>query len=247
MTSFPSSVDLSLRRQGWRALRIYVSGVAALLALHSLGAQDSSAQKTSSWALGAQAGTLGWGLKLDYTPSPKFAFELGYTFMDYDDEFEDDEGDTTYTGELDFSNIQALVRWHPWGGAFHLSAGAISADNAIDLIGQPSPGAVYEIGDETYTAAQVGQLLGHVEVADSIAPYVGLGWTKSSQTTGFGGFLNLGVMFSGSAQVDLDATGPIRNDPTFQENLRAEEESVQSDLDDFEIYPVVQAGLIWRF
>jgi hypothetical protein len=221
-------------------------GAVVLLALPASGAEPvSAASTTSAWALGAEAGTLGYGPKLEFTPSPKWAVELGYTFLDYDDTYEDE--DTSYDGALGLSNVQAIVRWHPWGGRFHLSAGAVFADNVVDLVGTPSAGSVYEIGDGTYTAAQIGQLTGHIDIATAAAPYLGLGWTKSAKSSGFGGFFNLGVMFSGATDVALAATGPINSDPTFQTNLRLEEQSIENDLSSYDIYPVIQGGLIWRF
>jgi hypothetical protein len=55
-------------------------------------------------------------------------------------------------------------------------------------------------------------------------------------------------MFTGSPQVDLTASGgTLANDPNFQTQLALEEQTLQDDINDYEIYPVVQAGLTFSF
>jgi hypothetical protein len=55
-------------------------------------------------------------------------------------------------------------------------------------------------------------------------------------------------MFTGSPQVDLTATGgTLSNDPNFQTQLAQEEQNLQDEISDYEVYPVVQAGLTFSF
>jgi hypothetical protein len=48
--------------------------------------------------------------------------------------------------------------------------------------------------------------------------------------------------------VNLTARGGIlANDPTFQTQLTQEEQNLQDEINDYEVYPVVQAGLTFSF
>jgi hypothetical protein len=51
----------------------------------------------------------------------------------------------------------------------------------------------------------------------------------------------------GSADVTLDATGPLANDPAFQNELRKEEDDAQEVADDIKIYPVLSFGVCYYF
>ena len=81
-----------------------------------------------------------------------------------------------------------------------------------------------------------------------IAPYLGLGWdTSFGKNKGFGFLFELGAIYQGSPKVDLSADGPISSNPTFQIELAKEESNLQSDFDEFKVYPVIAIGLSYRF
>jgi hypothetical protein len=55
-------------------------------------------------------------------------------------------------------------------------------------------------------------------------------------------------MFTGSPQVNLTSTGgTLSGDASFQTQLATEEQNLQDDIDTYEIYPVIQAGVTLRF
>jgi hypothetical protein len=58
---------------------------------------------------------------------------------------------------------------------------------------------------------------------------------------------DLGVLLQGEPNVDLEATGPISTDPTFQSNLAQEEAAAEDDVKDFDVYPVIALGMSYRF
>ena len=109
----------------------------------------------------------------------------------------------------------------------------------------------YDIGGETYSGAEVGTLYSDVGLGESNPVYIGLGWSKALGTSGFGVGFDLGVVLQGSPTVRLSATGPITTNPAtaeeFERDLRAEEEDLQSELSDFETYPVISLGLTYQF
>lgn len=197
------------------------------------------------FAIGAEAGTAGFGPVVTFTANKRFTASFGYTFLNFDYDVSDEDAD--YTGELKLSNLQAMLNWHPMAGTFHLSAGAVLTNNKVNVIGKPNANATYDIGDATYTGAQIGRLDGTVELSKGVAPYLGLGWSKSPAASGLAFFFNLGVIFTDSPSSQLHVTGPIAGDANFQRELRKEQANLDDELDAFKFYPVVQFGLMYRF
>lgn len=206
--------------------------------------------------IAAKASTLGLGLEADYIISDTLSVRVQVNQYDYDDTF--DEDGIEYEGALELSSVGALVDWHPFGGGFRISAGGFNVDNEISGVG--SGVGTYQIGDEEYTV-DVGdtlQVTSTMTLGDGFKPYLGIGWGHSPANTG--GLLlsfDVGILFQGSPEVDLDARGtaedPFGNpvdfstDPTVQAEVRKEERNLEDDLKEFDLYPVVSIGIGWRF
>jgi len=227
------------------ARRLAGLALAALLATAALRAQPTAttSEPMPRFAAGVEAGTAGFGPVVVFTASRYVTASVGYTFLSYDYDFSD--ADTDFNGTLKLSNLQAILNWHPKAGAFHLSAGVVVTNNKIDITAKPTN--TYEIGDTTYTLAQIGTLDGTVKIGKGAKPYVGLGWSKTPVNSGFGFFCDLGVIFMESPKVTMRSTGPIASDAGFQRDLRQEEQNVNDDLDEFKYYPVIQIGALYRF
>ena len=104
-----------------------------------------------------------------------------------------------------------------------------------------------EIGNDVFSPDEVGTLTGDATF-DTFAPYLGIGYgatlLEGSLSIGF----DLGVMYQGQADVDLDAeSGLLSDDAVLQDNLAIEEGEVEDDLEDFVVYPVVGLAIIYRF
>jgi hypothetical protein len=205
----------------------------------------TSAAEPSRFALVAEGGTVGIGASLIYTINPKFTVTVGYTALDWDYDVESDDAD--YDGSLDLSNFKALANWHPWDGTFHFSAGVFATDNKVSVTAKPEPGETYEINGRDYSTNRINSITGDASFEDDVAPYIGIGWAKNPANGGLGFYATLGVLFAGDASARLNATGPDANDPTFQSDLRAEENDINDDLEDLGIYPVAQIGIQYRF
>ena len=214
--------------------------LAALAAGAGLGAGAAHGQI----AVGAGIGTTGGTVEAQVQVAPFIQLRGGYNYFEYsvDDVYDDIE----YEGDLDLTTGGAFVDLRPFGNSFIITGGAYFGGKTLGL--SALPGQTYEIGGNTYSAAQVGTLAADVDLEDN-APFVGLGWDSTFQGDGNIGFKFIaGAMFTGSPQVNLTSTGgTLSNDSTFQAQLAQEEANLQEDIDDFEIYPVVQAGLTLRF
>lgn len=229
--------------------------IPALLLLGAVSCLPARAQteKTTAapepshrFGIGAQAGTTGFGPVMVFTASKRFTATLGYTWLDYSHDVDSD--DTEYDGKLKFSNIQAALNWHPFAGNFHLSAGAFLSNDKVDVTARPKANGTYSIGGSSYTTTEVGTLSGKADLIDGVAPFVGLGWSKTPDKSGLGFFFDLGVLFIDAPKAHLTTTGgTLTNQPAFEQNLRKEEADLNDDLDSLRYYPVVQLGIFYRF
>lgn len=203
----------------------------------------SATASAQSNSLGLKVSTLGLGLEAERSFSDSISGRIGINYFTYS--YSGTEDDIEYDFDLNLMSLPVLLDWHPFQGSFRISGGAIY--NGNDLEANAKTSATLDIGDSTYTGAQIGTLKGKIDF-DDIAPYLGIGWdTSFGKDKSFGFLFELGAIYQGSPKVDLSADGPIASNSTFQSDLDKEEENLQSALDSFEIYPIVAIGLSYRF
>ena len=194
-------------------------------------------------AISGKAGTLGLGgeLTTGITSNVNARVGLNTLDFDYDDEFDNVE----YDVGLDFSSFSALVDWYLFDSSFRISGGLISMDHTLNLDATPSESV--DIGDGTYTSAEIGTLSGDADI-DGVAPYIGIGWgDPMNPDKKWGFYCDFGVAFTDSPDVSLAANGTLASDPTFQANLAKERQKIEDDLEPFEFYPVLSLGIFFRF
>lgn len=221
-----------------------VSARAAAVALLALGAVPAgvSAAEGGQWHAGASVGTLGISPEVGYRFGEHGGLRLNGGFYDYDRSEEIDDID--YDGTLKLSSVGMMADWYPFGGSFRLSAGARSNGNKIDLVAVPT--ANVEIGDETFTPAEVGTLSGGVKFKD-FTPALTLGW-GGKLGKGFTMGFEAGVLLQGSPKLALAASGgALANDPGFLAELERERVQAEEDASDFKLWPVLQLHFAWRF
>lgn len=177
----------------------------------------------ADWGVGVRAGTLGLGVDVAHSFTPLFNARLGVNRYTYGFDVETD--DTDYDADLELDSVHALIDFHPWAGNFRITGGLISNDNRIEADGTHSSGA---------------QVEGVVDF-DSTAPYAGIGW--GNYTRGFSPVwwsIDLGIVAQGSPRVDLSSSsGSV--------NLQEEEDDLEDELSDYDAYPVLSVGLVFRF
>ena len=149
--------------------------IMAAVAASCVAGSATAQSRESRVALGANVGTTGLGIEAQFKLSPKLTLRGGFDSFQVDEEVEGD--DILYDGEIDFSTGGAFIDFHPTGGAFFVSAGAFFGDRQVTVSGTPTTGIV-EIGDDTFTAAQVGTLQGNLDFGGT-APFIGLGWNNT--------------------------------------------------------------------
>lgn len=195
-------------------------------------------------AVGGSLGTTGGALEAQMQIAPAIQLRGGYNYFQYgaDDTYDD----IAYDGDLDLTTWGAFVDFRPFTNSFIVTAGAYFGEKSLDL--KATPTASVQIGNQTFTPAQVGTLNMAADLADA-APFVGLGWDTTFQGgTGLGFKFIAGAMFTGSPDVNLTSTGgSLSNDSNFQNQLAIEEQNLQDDIDDYKVYPVVQLGVTYAF
>lgn len=180
----------------------------------------------ADWGIGARAGTLGLGVDISRSFTPLFNARIGVNRFTYG--FDVDTNDVNYDADLELDSVHALVDFHPWAGGFRLTGGVLANDNRVEGSGtHPSGGRVDALVD-----------------FKSSAPYAGIGWGNATR-----GFLpvswsiDLGLLGQGSPQVDLSNPDGLVPDSELQQ----EEDDLEDELSDFDVYPVISAGLVFRF
>jgi hypothetical protein len=128
-----------------------------------------------------------------------------------------------------------------------LSVGFLINGNGIDGTGKPTTGSTnINIGGKDYILDSIGLDLSY----NTFAPYIGLGFdTTFGDEDNWGFVFDLGVLFSGSPEAKLSPRGSasVLNDPTFQSDVEKEKQEIQDELNQFEFWPVLSAGIVYQF
>jgi hypothetical protein len=205
-------------------------------------AQDSPGRAGASHnSLALKVGALGLGL--EYTRSFGDRLAVRGAMHGAEIGFDGDEGDIEYESDLIWDSFSLGVDFHPGSGPFRLSGGYLNNDNRVEA--SSTPVANEEIGDSSYTAAQIGTLNGLVTFDDSAA-FGGVGWDWS-RDGGFGMSLDLGVVSQGSPVAELSATGSAASIAAFQQDLENEARQIEEDLEGLDLVPYLTLGFVFRF
>lgn len=193
------------------------------------------------------AGTVGFGGGIAVSFNEHLGARLGYTSYDYSvDDLE--ESDLLLDGTVELGGLQALLDWHPFGGGFRLTGGAI--ENASLQARAVPIGGTYTLNDVTYSASDIAEARGTAKF-DSISPYLGIGFGHPLSVNGRLAFTaDFGVVFTGSPKVDLSVTCASASTALCAQlagDVRAEEAELQNDADDLKYWPVLSVGISYKF
>lgn len=192
-------------------------------------------------AVGLKVGVLGAGVEYTHDLTDRIA--LRGTIHGSKIGLDVEESDIEYEADLVWDSLAVGVDIHPLKTPLRLSVGLLKSDNRFELSSRPTGNV--EIGDEIYTPAEVGTLEGAVRFDDT-APFFGIGWDWSRKKRLFGMSLDIGVVDQGDIDVTLRSTGPLLNDPNFQDDIEAEIERIEEDADP-DFLPFISVGFQFRF
>ncbi|WP_159755934.1 hypothetical protein [Sphingomonas sp. 8AM] len=216
----------------------------AVVAGLMLGAAPAGAQNADGGAhvrAAVTAGTMGVGPEVGVRFNDHLGVRAAAGFLSGTGHAESDGN--KYDATLRLQSYGAMADVHPFGGAFRLSAGARINRNRVDL--ELTPSGEVLVGDEEYTAAEIGRIIGRA-APQKVAPALSLGWAGQNRR-GFYFGAELGVLFQGAFKLEqFRSTGSLSDDPDFKAALERERVSLQKDVDKVKVWPIAQVALGWR-
>jgi outer membrane protein W len=194
---------------------------------------------------GIKLGTLGLGLDISTPINDKLSARFNLNGATYTDTQEED--DNEYEGTLDLLTAGVLLDYYPFENNFRLSTGLYYNGNGFDGTIVPTSTTTIDIDGKEYTTDDINRLNSDVSF-QNIAPYVGLGWGSDAHDNGWGFTIDLGVIYHGKADVNLEADiKDLARKEEIDAAVKKEEQSVEDDLNDFQFYPVVMIGANYSF
>ncbi|WOI52136.1 hypothetical protein [Parvularcula sp. LCG005] len=196
-------------------------------------------------AVDGSLGTTGIGAHVQWKPINRVVLRGGYSYLNFTRDDQEYDG-VEYDAEMDFQMPSGFVDLHPFENGFTLTGGVYLGEKMADLTANPDENVT--VGDLTFTPEQIGILNARADFEDT-APYLGVGWDNALY--GDGGislFARLGVMFTGSPEVSMTASGgTLSNEAIVQEALADEEAELKDDIEDYDLYPVINVGVSFSF
>lgn len=198
--------------------------------------------------LSISAGTTGFSLHLAMPLNDRLSVRLGANMLDRDKSEQTRSVD--YDFQLKLRTIDVLLDYYPAAHGFRLTSGLMFNGNRIDAAGLPNASGSYVINDRRYSASEAGRLDGRIDFRN-LAPYFGLGWGKAPRAEkGWGIALDVGAMLQGKPRVALATSGCSLPQPMcaqLAEDVSVERASLGDKVDNFRFYPVIRAGVTYRF
>ncbi len=210
--------------------------------------------------VGVKAGTLGAGVDLSVALTQTINARIGLTSVQIDSEQETlsvgDPGfeqDMNTTLDADYGASGLLFDWYVFDGTFHVTAGMVKNNGAVGIAGTLQTGVPYTVGGITFDSNDIiGNIGGSVNLGDSYQPYLGIGWgRKADDDPGFSLSVELGVALL-DPKAQLQATvdtggGNFNNQAELDAMLRDAEDNFESELNEFELFPVLSIGVNYAF
>ena len=217
-----------------------IMNLAKIFIVAAISATAFSAQAAG---VGVRAGTTGVGGDVGFNVAPTLDARVGYSYFRYKTTY---NSDINYDAKFQLSNLNGLLDWSPFPGAFRFTGGLIANQNKVDL---HSTGGTYRVNGVTYSSNDTS-ISGTVKSGRSIAPYLGIGYGNVARA-GVNFYFDLGIMFMGSPKVSLSAScGGALNATdcaTLRSNLENERARIESDLKKYRYFPVANIGITIGF
>lgn len=196
-----------------------------------------------------EIGTTGAGARVAIPVHSDFDVRFGMGKLDYS--YKGSTNDLTYDYRVKGKSYDALLDWFPSkDSAFHVTAGLAYNGNSIGGRARASQAGTYAIQGNTYNAASVGSINSRIDFKKA-APYLGIGWGRSSATDkGWAFSSDVGVLFQGSPKSSLTSTGCTAEAATcnqFATDIAKENAALSRDANKLKLYPVLRIGVSYKF
>lgn len=185
------------------------------------------------------ASTLGLGAGFAVPISENTAARLSLNKFTY--AFNTTSDNINYDARLKLESIAALLDWHIFSGATHLTAGVIYNNNGFEMAGIPVSGSQFNINGSPYNLTSLNASI----TFNKVVPYLGFGWSGRASKTGFSFKTDIGVMYQGAPQATLSVTGPGAS--AAANDVAVAQSRLNEDMKSFSIYPVISFGMGYAF
>lgn len=197
----------------------------------------------------AKIGTLGFGLEYIQPVTEHFGARLGFNLLEWD--YDLDETDISYNGDLELRSFSLMADYHPWAESFRVTAGLLFNGNEISVTAKPSGNKTYTINHVDYPASAIDSLQGEVSFT-KLAPYFGIGWgTYPTSNHNWSFNADLGVVYHGEPDPSLSVQCSPSLSPAacsqLRANVAAEQQDLKDEMSDFRWYPVIAIGVSYSF
>lgn len=193
------------------------------------------------FTIGGNVSTLGFGAELGIRFNDYIGLRGGANYFGFD--VTKEYTDIEYTADFQFLSAGGVLDIYPFGRIFRLTGGLRYNGNDIELsTGTPTTNVT--VGGQTFSAAQVGKIEAKIDF-NTIAPYAGLGFEGILANGHLSLAFDMGVLFQGSPDVDIESNGG--GAPTLAAALQEEADDLEDDLSFLGFYPVVALTASYRF
>jgi hypothetical protein len=213
----------------------------------------------STVAVGLRISSFGPGLEMATPLSQHLNLRSIINVIDYGHKFTADGGD--YNAEIHFHSAQMSVDWFPFlHGGFHISPGIMAFNNKLAAQLKVPPGQTFELEDYELTSSLDNPLHGGATATygRKIAPVLMAGFGNILPRNGrhFTAPFEFGVAYPGAAQISASLQGiacqpegcaDVSTDPEAQSAVVQKQNELNSDLNKFQLYPIVSMGVAYRF
>lgn len=205
-------------------------------------AADKEEGQGSGWAVTAKVGTLGVGADLSRSIVPRVLnFRIGASFFSYSTDIT--EKGIDYSAKLKLGAVPIAVDVFPFKNWFRIGGGVVINLNEVTGTGT-APSGTITIGDTEYPIQDIGEVSAKLKT-NRAAPYFGLGFNNPIKRSGHVSFFSdLGFLYHGTPSVSLTTTKSV---PGLQAEIDKEMQSINQDIRDYKLFPVIQVGLSIKF
>lgn len=214
--------------------------LALLCAASFIAAPAVHAQAFQHVSVAARVGTLGPGLELTASITPKLNLRLAGHYLGYSrtDRITNYEIEVQSDADLRLASGALFADYFPFGSTFRATAGLVLNQNELTVLAKPLED--YILNGRPVTPARLGTISGTLGYDLAVSPYLGIGFGNPVRPEARLGFLfDLGVLYTGSPTVDLEGTGMVA--PTAEQAPQ-----IEDDFKDFRFYPLLSLGLSYK-
>lgn len=224
--------------------RLFTAGLLSLIAAVPLAAQVPGVPGPPKIGitLGAKVSTLGGGLEVGKSFLPRIGARLGLNYAKVGTDLTIDN--ISYGLDLKLTSVPVLLDLYLLG-PFRASAGLVYHTNQLALSLDPT--TAITIGNQSFSAADIGTISGSIGFARKFAPYLGLGIGGRGK---IGFVMEFGAMFPGDIAVTYTGTTNPSAPPAvatqFQQQVQVERTQIESDINGrswVKVWPVFGIGL----